>query len=68
MRDSRKRSIAKAISYRIICIVMLSIVTYLITGNIFEMTSIVIIFQSIQMFIYYTHERLWERIKWGCKQ
>ena len=52
MRDSRKRSIAKAISYRIICIIMLALVTYLITGDIFEMTSIVIIFQSIQMFIY----------------
>jgi len=68
MRESRKRSIAKAISYRIICIIMLALVTYLITGDIFEMTSIVIVFQSIQMFIYYFHERLWERIKWGCVQ
>ena len=65
MRDSRKRSIVKAINYRIICIIMLALVTYLITGDIFEMTTIVIVFQSIQMFIYYFHERLWERIKWG---
>ena len=65
MRDSRKRSIAKAISYRIICIIMLALVTYLITRDIIEMTSIVIVFQSIQMFIYYFHERLWERVQWG---
>ena len=65
MRDSRKRSMAKAISYRIICIIMLALVTYLITRDIIEMTSIVIVFQSIQMFIYYFHERLWERVQWG---
>ncbi|EMR74032.1 putative membrane protein [Thermoplasmatales archaeon SCGC AB-539-N05] len=66
MREFRKRSIAKAISYRIICIIMLSLITYWITGDIFEMTSIVVVFQSIQMFVYYFHERLWERTNWGC--
>jgi len=66
MRELRKRSIAKAISYRIICIIMLSLITYWITGDIFEMTSIVVVFQSIQMFVYYFHERLWERTNWGC--
>jgi uncharacterized membrane protein len=30
-----------------------------------KMTSIVVIFQSIQMIIYYFHERTWERVKWG---
>ena len=65
MKETRKRSIAKAVSYRVICIIMLSIVTYLITGDLLQMTSIVIIFQSIQMIIYYLHERTWERIKWG---
>ena len=68
MKESKKRSIVKAISYRIICIIMLALVTFLITGDIIEMTTIVIVFQSIQMFIYYYHERLWERIKWGICQ
>ena len=65
MEDSKKRSIVKTISYRIICIIMLAFITYLITGNIVEMTYIVIIFQSIQTFVYYFHERLWEKIIWG---
>ena len=65
MKEIRKRSLVKAVSYRIICIVMLAIITYLITGDILQMTSIVVIFQSIQMLIYYLHERAWERIKWG---
>ena len=36
-------------------------ITYLTTGNILQMTSIVVIFQFIQMVIYYFHERAWER-------
>ena len=65
LNEMRKRSIAKAITYRIICISMLSLVTYAVTRDIMEMTSIVVIFQSIQMIIYYFHERTWERVKWG---
>ncbi len=65
MNEARKRSIAKAVSYRVICIIMLSLITYLITGDLLQMTYIVVVFQSIQMVIYYFHERAWERIKWG---
>lgn len=65
MRMKIKRSIAKSNCYRIICIIMLALITYVITGNIIENTTIVVIFQSIQMVVYYFHERLWERIKWG---
>ena len=65
LNEMRKRSIAKAITYRIICISMLALVTYVVTRDIMKMTSIVVIFQSIQMIIYYFHERTWERVKWG---
>ena len=65
LNEMRKRSIAKAITYRIICISMLSLVIYAVTRDIMEMTSIVVIFQSIQMIIYYFHERTWERVEWG---
>ena len=65
MKEARKRSITKAISYRIICIIMLAFISYVITRDFLQMTNIVIIFQSIQMIIYYIHERMWDRIKWG---
>ncbi len=63
MEETRKRSIAKAVSYRIACVIMLTLVTYLITGDLLQMTSIVVIFQSIQMVIYNFHGRAWKRIK-----
>ena len=65
LNEMRKRSIAKAITYRVICISMLALVTYVVTRDIMKMTSIVVIFQSIQMIIYYFHERTWERVEWG---
>ena len=65
MKEEKKRTIAKSISYRIICVISLSIITYFFTGNIIQMTSIVVVFQTIQTFVYYFHERLWERVQWG---
>ncbi|UCB59517.1 MAG: DUF2061 domain-containing protein [Thermoplasmatales archaeon] len=65
MNELRKRSIVKSISYRIICIITLAIVSYIITMDIIKMTSIVVVFQSIQMIIYYFHERIWNHVKWG---
>ena len=65
MKEEKKRTIAKSISYRIICIISLAIVTYIFTGDLLQMTSIVVVFQTIQTFVYYFHERLWERVQWG---
>ena len=65
MRKGVKRSLTKAISYRIICIVMLAIISYIFTGDLSQVTGIVVVFQGIQMVIYYIHERVWERVQWG---
>lgn len=61
MKTFDKRCIAKTITFRITSIITLSVVTYLITGNIFKMTYIVIFFQAIQTVVYYIHEKLWEK-------
>lgn len=65
MKENTKRSIAKSISYRIICIISLAIVTYVFTGDLIQMTGIVVVFQTIQTIIYYFHERVWEHVQWG---
>lgn len=65
VKEGIKRSLTKAISYRIICIVMLAIVSFIFTGDLSQVTGIVVVFQAIQMVIYYVHERAWERVKWG---
>jgi len=63
--DTKARSWAKSIVWRIIGIVLLGGIAYAITGNWKEMTIITVLFHTIRMVLYYCHERIWERVHWG---
>ncbi|HEY68170.1 MAG: hypothetical protein DRI79_01005 [Chloroflexi bacterium] len=63
--DTRKRSWAKSIVWRLIGIVLLGLISYLVTGDWKEMSVITILFHSIRVILYYYHERAWEHISWG---
>ncbi len=55
----------KSLSWRIVGIVLLGAIAYAITGDYKEMTVITVLFHGIRFFMYYIHERIWERINWG---
>ena len=74
VKDTPGRSLAKAVSWRIVA----SLTTFLITFVIFrqrisgpykqilEASTLVMIFDVvIKIMIYYFHERLWTNIAWG---
>lgn len=61
--ESHKRSIAKAITYRIVCVVVLLAVSFALTGNLVQTTYITIIFQTTQTIFYYVHERAWAQLR-----
>lgn len=63
--DTKKRSLVKSITWRVIGIIILSLISYLITKSWQEMTIITVLFHSIRFFLYYFHERIWEHISWG---
>jgi uncharacterized membrane protein len=63
--DTKTRSWAKSIVWRIIGIALLGVIAYAITGNWKEMTIITVLFHTIRMVLYYCHERIWERVSWG---
>ena len=63
--DSKKRSWVKAITWRMVGIVLLGSISYLVTGDWKEMSAITLLFHGIQTVLYYYHERLWEKISWG---
>ena len=63
--DTKKRSIVKSLTWRVIGVVLLGAISYMITGNWKEMTIITILFHSIRVVLYYYHERGWERVSWG---
>tara|TARA_R110000824_G_scaffold40401_2_gene121210 strand:+ start:2944 stop:3654 length:711 start_codon:yes stop_codon:yes gene_type:complete len=65
MIDSTKRSFWKAISWRLVAVTVLVIVAFLATGNIKSTSLIALCYNTIQVFMFFIHERLWNFIKWG---
>lgn len=55
----------KSLTWRIVGVVLLSGIAWMVTHNWKEMTIITIVFHSIRMVLYYFHERIWLRVKWG---
>ena len=65
MIDSKQRSFWKAITWRLFAIILLTVVTYITTGDIKFTTLITLCYHSIQVLMFFIHERLWNFIKWG---
>jgi uncharacterized membrane protein len=59
--DSRKKSLYKSISWRIIAIIIGAMVTYVFIGSVEITLQISIIANAIAIAVYYVHERVWNR-------
>lgn len=64
IRDSRVRSLAKALSWRIVATLTTSIIAWIITGELDTAAVIGGIEFVLKFFIYYFHERIWAVISW----
>ena len=59
------RSVIKALSWRLIGTLDTLIVSYVLTGEIGLATSIASIDFITKLILYFFHERIWNKIKWG---
>jgi uncharacterized membrane protein len=59
------RSIAKALSWRIIGTLDTLVVSYILTGKIALAASIASVDFITKLVLYFFHERAWNKIKWG---
>jgi uncharacterized membrane protein len=66
-RERKSRSFAKAISWRIVAFIVLGTISFLFTGSWEETAAITIVYTILQIFVYFLHERLWDRIQWGSR-
>jgi len=66
-RASRKRSVVKAISYRVIIICLDFTAIYLLTGKTEIALGFMVVSNIYTTFGYFLHERLWARIRWGLQ-
>jgi uncharacterized membrane protein len=64
-RVTRARSASKAISWRAVGTLDTFLLGWLITGNLVFAGSIASAEVITKMFLYYFHERAWDRISWG---
>jgi adenylylsulfate kinase len=60
--DSRRRSIIKALSWRVLAVLITMSVTYFFTRRIDLAAEIGILDSLIKIFIYYMHERTWTKL------
>jgi len=65
MIDSKQRSFWKAITWRVFAIVLLTVITFLTLGDIKTASLITLCYHSVQVLLFFLHERLWNYIKWG---
>ncbi len=63
--ESHKRSIAKAMSWRVIALLITTIVAYVMTGKLDLAVEIGLLDTLIKLGVYYGHERAWLRISYG---
>ena len=59
------RSVAKAFSWRFTGTIDTVIVSYLVTGEVGSAFAIGGVEVFTKFFLYFLHERIWNKIKWG---
>lgn len=65
MKDSRIRSVFKALTWRVIATGTTMSLVYIGTGDVELMAHIGMADVVIKLFFYFVHERGWGRIPWG---
>lgn len=65
MDESKSRSLAKAISWRITGTVDTFVISFFITGELALAGGIALTEVVTKVFLYWIHERVWNKIKWG---
>jgi len=63
--ESPRRSVAKAISWRILAAIITACVALAMTGQLEFAAKIGAIDTGVKLLIYFFHERLWNKINYG---
>lgn len=64
-KDSSKRTLVKTITYKVWIFTVGTLTKWAIVGNFMAALNIGITKNIITAVIYYFHERIWQKIKWG---
>ena len=62
---SKRRSLAKSLTWRVIAVISTFGIGYAMTGSLSFAASLTIVSYVINFILYYVHERVWLGIDWG---
>ena len=65
--DTKKRTVAKTITWRITASLTTFLIAWLLTGNLLIGATIGGIEAIAKIFLYYYHERIWNNVGWAKK-
>ncbi|SNS58133.1 DUF2061 domain-containing protein [Tropicimonas sediminicola] len=65
MGETALRSIVKATTWQILGLVVMTLITWAITGSVATGGAIALAGAACGMLTYVLHERVWARIRWG---
>ena len=63
--DTTRRSLAKAVSWRILATLITGVIVYALTGKMEFAAKVGLADTTIKFAVYFGHERIWNMIKWG---
>ncbi len=63
--EKKKRSIAKALSWRVTATLITTVLVFIFTGQFTLAISVGVVEVLLKMLAYYAHERSWDKINWG---
>jgi len=64
-RETRARSVVKALGHRILMTLTGFLIVYLTTGSISISILFLIVNSAVGIVIYFLWERIWAKIRWG---
>ncbi len=67
MEEKKIRSFLKSLSWRITATLITILLIWVITQELILSLQVGIVEMLIKLMIYYFHERIWNRIRWGMK-
>lgn len=66
-RETRARTVARAITYRLSAWVVTVPITWWMTGNVWQAFEASTVLHLVLSCDYYIHERIWLRVRWGLR-
>ena len=65
MKVSKKRSLAKSMTWRVVALLTTFITLYGLSKDVNMATMATVITNGINFVAYYYHERIWNAVSWG---